>query len=315
MQGYIVVNKPKGMTSNAVLTRIKRHMGIKKAGHLGTLDPDVSGVLPVFLDDGTKFISDITGKNKQKAYRGTFIFGTSFDTDDCSGKMLSYTKITESIDILTERLQTCIHMMQHQKIKQKVPLYSAVKDKGARLYDIARKTDNPLERIAELPIKEVEIGAFCLSNFRFGTFMYDIDSFPCLYVDFEIDCGTGTYIRSIARDIGNELSCGGALYSMERTRSNGFSLEESVSLETLLTSDDPKQFLKSVFTLFSYPEVYVSNRYAQMIRQGVILRKEQLGIQQTSQYYKIYDNTKNEVAIVETYLRDETMVKPHRVIK
>ncbi|MGN0494116.1 MAG: tRNA pseudouridine(55) synthase TruB, partial [Acutalibacteraceae bacterium] len=211
MKGLILLNKPAGITSFGAVARIKRLAGEKRVGHTGTLDPMATGVLPVLLGRATALSGLLLDADKR--YTAAVKLGITTDTDDITGNISS----EKQVDITAEQLENALLAFKG-KIMQKPPMFSALKKDGVRLYKLAREG-----KTAEVESREVEV--------------FSIDLISPLDADnvFEIDVhvSKGTYIRSLARDIGEYLGCGACLTALKRTYTGGFSLDECVSLDAL----------------------------------------------------------------------------------
>ncbi|MEO1591535.1 MAG: tRNA pseudouridine(55) synthase TruB [Cyanobacteria bacterium J06632_22] len=214
--GFINLNKPLGWTSHDCVARSRRLLNTKKVGHGGTLDPLATGVLPIAVGRATKLLQYLP---EQKAYRATIRFGLTTTTDDLEGETVTQ----QSAEQLTkERVETALLANFLGTLQQKPPMYSAVQVQGKRLYDLARQG-----RSADIPARTVTIHQLRVQDWSAG-------KQPELIVD--VDCGPGTYIRSLARDLGEVVGTGATLAGLCRTHSSGFELSESVTLETLEAS-------------------------------------------------------------------------------
>lgn len=212
MQGFLNLNKPTGFTSHDCVARVRRLLHTKKVGHGGTLDPAAEGVLPIAVGRATRLLPYLaTGK----AYRAVIRFGLTTATDDLEGAILEQ-RGASKLEI--PQVEACLPQFLGT-IEQIPPSYSAVQVGGRRLYDLARQGTT-----VEAPIRQVEVKQMEVLGWQPG-------EFPELTV--EIICGPGTYIRSIARDLGAALGVGATLAKLLRTHSNGFDLTDSHSLETL----------------------------------------------------------------------------------
>jgi tRNA pseudouridine55 synthase len=185
---------------------------MKRVGHGGTLDPMATGVLPIALGKATRLLQYL---QHDKAYRGTVRFGVRTATDDVEGEVLTSTPAPE---LTLTQVQRYLPKFEGQ-IQQIPPSYSAIQVGGRRLYDLARSGE-----AVEAPVRSVEVHRLEVLDWRSG-------DFPEL--DLAIACGAGTYIRAIARDLGDVVDTGGTLAALTRTLSNGFALEESLTLEAL----------------------------------------------------------------------------------
>ena len=226
MIGFLNLNKPKGLTSHDCVARVRRLLKIKRVGHGGTLDPAASGVLPIAVGKATRLLNYLPTK---KAYRAVIRFGVTTSTDDLEGEIIS----TKSAAGLTlAEIEAQLHNFIGT-IEQIPPIYSAIQVDGKRLYKLAREGKQ-----VDVPSRQVEIEKIDVLNWYPG-------EFPEL--ELEITCGGGTYIRAIARDLGNCVNTGGTLASLTRTLSCGFELASSISLESL--ADDLQGDSFSLITL------------------------------------------------------------------
>lgn len=210
--GFLNLNKPAGFTSHDCIGRVRRLLGLKRVGHGGTLDPMATGVLPIGLGAATRLLQFLP---EQKAYRATLRLGLSTTTDDITGTPLSLQPYPV-VDV--QQIEPALQQFLG-KIEQIPPQYSAIQVQGQRLYDLARQGKN-----LDLAARSVEIFQIQILDWRDG-------EFPEL--DLDISCGPGTYIRAIARDLGQVLGTGGTLAALTRTRSGGFELTDSLSLTEL----------------------------------------------------------------------------------
>ncbi len=200
---------------------MRRLLRLKRVGHGGTLDPAATGVLPIALGKATRLLQYMTS---EKAYQATIRLGVKTTTDDLEGDIVA----TSSASGLT--LETIVPFLQQfqGKIEQVPPMYSAVQVQGKRLYDLARAGQT-----AEIPKRQVEVYQIEVLEWRPGEWAE---------LDVAIACGAGTYIRSIARDLGEVLNTGGTLASLIRTQSSGFKLDNSLTLEELAAQVQAETF-------------------------------------------------------------------------
>jgi len=212
LNGIINVNKPKGCTSHKVVSRIRKILGIKKVGHTGTLDPLAVGVLPVCTGKATRIIEYL---DTSKAYRAYMLLGVRTDTYDLEGEVIGKKPVKPDISQIEEYLKEF-----KGEITQIPPIYSAIHYKGKRLYEYARKNI----KIEEIPTRKVTINNITLLDVENPK-----SENPVIVVD--IDCSGGTYIRSIAHDLGEKLGYGCCLKDLIRTRSGKFRIEDSLTLE------------------------------------------------------------------------------------
>ncbi len=218
LNGIVVIDKPAGKTSHDVVSDVKKILGIKKAGHTGTLDPLATGVLPVCLNEATKLVGFLTGEDKE--YRATMLLGVKTDTMDTEGKVISQSDPSISKD----EIKSVVSRMTG-KIQQIPPAYSAVKYCGKPSYKWARSGV-----FIDLKPREVTIHSIAVENI----------SLPS--VTFRVTCSKGTYIRSLCSDIGDVLGTGACLSGLRRLKSGIFSEDMAVVLSDY--ADGGKEALK-----------------------------------------------------------------------
>lgn len=210
MEGILVVDKPQGMTSHDVVEFIRRRFGLKKVGHAGTLDPMATGVLVILIGKYTKSSNIFTSADKE--YEATLILGATTDTQDAWGKIEhsgADTNFKEGeIEIAFKKFLG--------EIRQSPPMYSAVKFKGRRLYELARKGISINMKPRKVIIKKLEI------------LKTDIPQ-----ISFKLVCSKGTYVRQLCTDIGLALRCGAYLSRLRRTRSGSFSIDNALGIDEL----------------------------------------------------------------------------------
>lgn len=210
MDGILNINKPLGKTSFSVVAMVKRLTGERRVGHAGTLDPAATGVLPVCLGRGTRVIEFLV--DATKTYRAQVELGVATDTYDATGKV---THKGDSSGITREQLESALAPFRGQ-IQQTPPMYSALKHRGRPLYELARAGVSIERESRPVEIHSLEI----------------VDWQPPV-VTIEVVCGKGTYIRSLAHDLGQDLGCGASLKSLVRLRCGIFDIEDAVSVPRL----------------------------------------------------------------------------------
>ncbi|GAC1462970.1 MAG: tRNA pseudouridine(55) synthase TruB [Chamaesiphon sp.] len=221
VQGFLNLNKPGGFTSHDCVAKVRRILRLKRVGHGGTLDPAATGVLPIALGKATRLLQFLP---QDKAYWATIRLGQSTATDDLEGETIASQPVTElSLEAVKGALQQF-----RGKIQQIPPNYSAIQVQGKRLYQLARAGEQ-----IEVQARTVEIFKIEILNWRTG-------DYPEL--DVEIACGSGTYIRALARDLGIALNTGGVLASLTRTKSCGFQLADSLTFDKLETELQQSNF-------------------------------------------------------------------------
>ena len=222
VDGVFNLNKPPRMTSRQAVDRVKRILKAPKAGHGGTLDPAATGVLLVCLGRGTKLFDQLQQGTKE--YEGTLTLGITTDTLDASGKIQSVSDVNQ---LTTEEIRSIAQQFVGE-IEQTVPMFSAVKHKGKRLYKLAHQG----VALDELPKRTVHVKSFEILLVRPPD------------VRFRVVCSKGTYIRVLAADIGAVLGCGAHLAQLTRTRSGSFTLESAHTLDWL--EEQPSRAYKAV---------------------------------------------------------------------
>ncbi|MBO4521071.1 MAG: tRNA pseudouridine(55) synthase TruB [Alphaproteobacteria bacterium] len=210
VSGWVILDKPAGLGSTAAVSIVRRLFNAQKAGHAGTLDPAASGVLPIALGEATKTIPYVT--DGEKTYAFTVRFGQATDTDDAEGEIIAETDVLPDKNAILKILPSFTG-----EIEQVPPKYSAVHINGQRAYDLARQ-----KREVELKPRRIRI-----DNLRLT------EPFDPLNARFEVDCGKGTYVRSLARDIAEKLCSLGHVTSLRRLRCAKFFIESAFSLEYL----------------------------------------------------------------------------------
>jgi tRNA pseudouridine55 synthase len=210
MDGFIVIDKPAGMTSHDVVSAVRRVLRMKKVGHTGTLDPFATGVLPMALGEATKAIPFLDEGRKE--YRAVMRLGEATDTQDCTGTVTERSDWRSVTPALLEEVR-CRFM---GRISQVPPMFSALKRDGVPLYKLARRGDE-VERTA----REIEV------------FSLAIERIELPEVAFTVRCSRGTYVRTLAHDMGRALGCCGHLVTLQRTMSGPFVLARAVSLDRL----------------------------------------------------------------------------------
>ena len=214
MDGFLNLDKPLGFTSHDCVAKVRKLLKLKRVGHAGTLDPAASGVLPIALGRATRLLQYL---NHDKAYHATIQFGLTTTTDDRQGEILT----SQPVPTLTlDQVQAKLPLFQGL-LQQVPPNYSAIQVAGQRMYDLARTG-----AVIDIPARAVEVYHLEVLGWRGG-------DFPEL--ELAIACGSGTYIRAIARDLGAVLQTGGTLAALRRTVSCGLTVAHSVTFDDILT--------------------------------------------------------------------------------
>lgn len=249
ISGWVLVDKPAGLTSTAVVNKVRWAFDAKKAGHAGTLDPDATGMLPVALGEATKTIAYMG--DALKAYEFRTRLGVSTRTDDAEGEVLETSDLRPSDAEITTALPAFVG-----DIRQVPPQFSAVKVDGERAYDIARGGGE-----MELAARDLYVESLAFVG------RPDAD-----HVDLEFICGSGGYVRSIARDLGAALGCFGHVLWLRRTWVGSFDIEDAVRLdriEELARTEELDGFLKPIaLALHDMPELRATDAGAARLRNG-----------------------------------------------
>lgn len=284
MNGILLIDKPKGMTSHDVVSRVRKHLHIKRVGHAGTLDPMATGVLVVLVGKATK-LSDYL-LNKDKRYQAGILLGYETDTYDMEGEVLRRCEPSVSEEDLKKIL-----LQFKGKQMQLPPMYSAIKQNGKKLYELAREGIN-VER------KSREIELFSLSLISYDGSKAFID----------VHCSKGTYIRSLAHDMGGALSCGACLFFLRRTASGQFCIGQAVSIDQLERGEFS---LIPTHSVLPYPSITVEGETERKIRNGTAVPSTQ---EYVSERIKIFSEAGAFLCVAKAekrpfgcYLQPETM--------
>lgn len=255
LNGVLVLDKPLGMSSNKALQRVKWLYFAAKAGHTGSLDPLATGVLPLCFGEATKFSQYLL--DADKAYASTFVLGESRSTGDAEGEVLSS---SDASALNLEQVAGALAAFRGE-IEQVPSMYSAIKHEGQPLYKLARKGQE-----VERKSRRVRVNVLELRDFRAG---------PRAELDIYMECSKGTYVRSIAEDLGAALGCGAYVSALRRTRAGPFTLEHCVSLQTLEALKDNEQLaqmdallLPADTALEALPTVQLTESGGFYLRQG-----------------------------------------------
>ncbi len=256
MKGLLLIDKPMGLTSFSVVSAIKRKANEKRVGHTGTLDPMATGVLPVLLGRATALSSLLLEGNKH--YIADIKLGVTTDTDDITGNVLSQREVNVTQKDIDNALNSFLG-----NISQKPPAYSAIKKDGVRLYKLAREG-----RDVEIPTRQVEV----LKIKQLTPLGED----NCFTAEFYVS--KGTYIRSLARDIGEVLGCGATLSALRRTETSQFTIENCVPLDEI-NEENIQSYLLSEETVVSHlREIFVTEKQAIRFCNGGQLAFDRLNI-------------------------------------
>jgi tRNA pseudouridine55 synthase len=224
MNGTLIVDKPAGLTSHDVVARVRRIIGEKRVGHTGTLDPFATGVLVILVGKATRLLQFLSGAEKE--YEAVIRFGYATDTGDATGQRVDVHANSQSPQSLREAEIEAAMVSLRGEIMQVPPMYSAKKVKGQKLYELARRG----EQIERQPVK-VTISSFHVVAVNGQSLTLRDDGTTDLNV--RVVCSAGTYVRTLAEDLGARLGMGAHLTALRRTRAGGFSIENAITLDRL----------------------------------------------------------------------------------
>ena len=301
ISGWVIVDKQIGITSRQVVTNISKTLNIKKVGHGGTLDPLATGVLPIAIGEATKVISFI--QNKEKKYSFIIKWGESTETDDAEGKVLEKSEFRPTKKEITSIINCFIG-----NIFQKPPIYSAIKINGQRSYKLARKNIE-----IEHKHRKVQIYDLILKK------IININS-----AEFEVKCGKGTYIRSLARDIAEKLNTKGHIISLRRLSVGPFDEKDTIfidfSKEIIHSPSILKKILPIKTVLDDIPALVLNEIEARRVKQGQKIQLNSLQfLKQFEVKYPNYNEFEKIYAIKDEKLValikiDNGIIRPARII-
>ncbi len=280
--GIIIFNKPVGISSHRCVGIVRRALNMKKVGHTGTLDPDASGVLPILVGTATKAAEFLTSEDKR--YRAKILLGTRTDTLDMAGEVLEKNEVNVTEDEIKSTIEKFIG-----NISQIPPMYSAIQVNGQRLYTLARQG-------IEIERKARDITVFSI----------DISEIALPYITIDVHCSKGTYIRTLASDIGDALGCGACISELERTSSGDFTIEKSITPEELNALAEKGEAHTALLPLDSffkgYDAIYLDKKRADRVKNGVSIfyrGKEQ------GKLYRLYDENGEFIALSQAAMSED----------
>lgn len=270
MNGVINIYKNTGMTSFDVVAMVRRVAKMKKVGHTGTLDPAASGVLPVCLGKATKII-DYIMENK-KVYRVNLKLGMVTDTYDLEGEVL---REKDASHITKDEILNCINSFVGT-IDQVPPMYSALKQNGVRLYELARQG-------IEVHREARKVTIYSIENIK-------IESNDNIQMD--VCCSKGTYIRSLCYDIGEKLNVGATMTALERIQNGPFTKEEAINIEDLTEELLEKHIISIEKALDSFERITVNEKFGKLLRNGVKVFDNRMYSEEVefNKLYRVYED-------------------------
>ena len=245
MNGIVIVDKPQDWTSQDVTARLRRVFMTRRIGHGGTLDPMATGVLPVFVGRATRGVEFF--EHAEKTYETTLRLGITTDTEDITGTVLAEKPVTVTESEFLSALSSF-----RGEILQVPPMYSALKVNGQKLCDLARKGKEVERKPRPITIHELTCLEFSGNQAR-----------------LRVRCSKGTYIRTLCRDIGEALGCGGCMEALRRVQAGEYTIAEAIPLQILLDGENPGQYLRGVDTMFrDLPEIRLTTNQEKRCRNG-----------------------------------------------
>ena len=280
--GFLIIDKPANITSAKVVSRVKRLLGAGKVGHTGTLDPFATGVLVCCINNATRLSRFLV--HDRKTYVGVINLGIETDTQDFTGNIIS----TSDNVMFSDRKLAMTFKQFEGEIKQKPPVYSALKHKGVPLYKLARKGTPVQKEARNIFISYVKILNISLPLIR-----------------FEVSCSSGTYIRTLCADIGAVLGCGGCLRELRRIENNRFTINQALTLqeiENLNLSNRLSDRLINMSSSLDYmPGCIADNFLTEKLKHGATITKKDVVLQQkhiNEGFIKVMDKNDNLISIL-----------------
>jgi len=296
LTGFIFLDKPEGLTSFFAANRVKRILKINKTGHTGTLDPMATGVLPVMLGGATRFSQYLP--THDKTYRAKILLGTVTDTLDITGTVLQKNPVNVSVDRLNGVINRFVG-----SISQLPPMYSAVSKDGIRLYKLARQGIEIEREARNVVIRYIKLLDVPDENNEF---------------EIEVSCSAGTYIRSLAADIGSELGCGAVITALRRIEANGVSIDKTVTLETVQQLADEGRIDELITPcdemLRCYTAVNVSEKQAIRFENGGELDLNRIKGEKNDGFCRVYSPAKKFLGLGKISLADGTLYVEKKLV-
>ena len=281
MNGIVIVDKPEGWTSQDVTAKLRGVFQTRRIGHGGTLDPMATGVLPVFVGRATRGVEFF--EHATKTYEATIRLGLTTDTEDVTGEVLEQKPVS-----VTEAEFLAVLEQFRGEIQQIPPMYSALKVNGQKLCDLARKGKEVERKPRNITIFELECLEFTGNTAR-----------------LRVWCSKGTYIRTLCKDIGQALGCGGCMESLRRIEAGDYAIEEAVPLRELISAEDPGKYLRGVDTMFAeYPALTLTPNQEKRCRNG-----NSFSIDAPGGFCRVYSQSGEFLALAHIHENFLTIVK------
>ena len=293
MDGIVCINKPSGPTSHDIVSQIRRIYGQKRVGHTGTLDPMATGVLVVCLGKATRVVEYLTGL--PKVYKAKITLGQTTDSQDSTGVVLEE---KDASFVTLDALKSACEKFTGE-IFQVPPMISAIKVKGKPLYAYAREGKTLEREPRKITIYSIEVTGFT----------------PGMHAEAELTvaCSSGTYIRTLCADIGDDLGCGGIMSALDRISIGSMLIENSVTIDDLRESDDIKSYIIDTIDMLDFmPKVMISEIDAVHIMHGRMVEAD--NETQTASPVKLVLNDNTLLGIGEVFIEDDKkLIKPNKV--
>ena len=273
MIGFLNINKPSGITSFGVVAKVRKKFNIKKVGHMGTLDPAGKGVLPIAVGKATKLFSYMQENEHRKCYRAVFCFNNETDTLDAEGKVVKSKEIEITNEMIQQKLPLFIG-----KISQMPPIYSAKKINGKRAYDLAREGKEVLLKTKEIEVYRFEI----IKQIEYNKFL------------FEIEVSSGTYIRSLCRDLAYSLNTYAHMSCIERLQFDNFTITNAISLEQMQNAQKLEDVLITIDKVLAFEKINLNEENYFKVRNGREISYDIID----GRYYALYEDKIFSVVLV-----------------
>lgn len=298
LDGILVLNKPKGLTSHDCVFKVRKILKTKKVGHTGTLDPEVTGVLPICIGKATKLVEFLTAE--QKTYIGEVTIGFSTTTEDQTGEVVEKKEVNEPIS--QEKIEQVLKELTGE-IEQTPPMFSAVKINGRKLYEYAREG-----KVIDRPSRKITIyDLFLTSDIK-----HENDT---LKFSFEVSCSKGTYVRTLAVQMGELLGYPAHMSLLTRVASGNFNIDQAITLEELedlMANDKVDSVLVPMEkALNSLPKLEISDTVAEKVQNGAVLPFPE-EFDGEAEYFSVFHNN----ACLAIYMKHPTkpgLMKPKKV--
>lgn len=286
MNGILLINKPNGITSRDVVNKVSKMLGTKKIGHTGTLDPMATGVLVLCIGNATKMVEILTSTGKE--YEAEMILGIKTDTYDITGNVLE-----ENLVIKTEEEITAALSSMQGTYEQEVPIYSAVKIDGKKLYEYAREN------------KEVELPKRMVNIYTTELISMEEENGNTKF-SFKCKVSKGTYIRSLICDIASKLDTVGCMTKLKRIKQGDFSLEQCYTLEDI--EQGKFSFIEIKDCLKEFPKAVIDGKLLTAVKNGAVITNRW-----NENKILFVDKEDNLIALYQKYDKDENMLKPWKM--